>query len=111
MKNPKCQLLLTLSLKQLWNHHAPTAMVWRENRESGGQIAASCSGPQGNIWEGAEGLARLKASPIFFLLPVGYSQFFQVWGTLPTKHLWLKNVLSPHIPASESEEWEQVSRS
>lgn len=46
IKNSKCLPPLSLSLRQLWNHAAPTAMASRENRESGGWIAASCSGSQ-----------------------------------------------------------------
>lgn len=56
-----------------------------ENSESRGWTEASCSGPQGNIWEGAEGLAWAEANPDFF---PGYSQPCQLWETQPTQHLW-----------------------
>ena len=41
-----------------------------ENTESTGWTEASCIGPQGNIWEAAEGLAWAEAIPNFF---PGYS--------------------------------------
>ena len=64
----------------------------------------------GDSWEAAEGLIQVEAIlsffVFFFLLLFGFSQFCQFWETQPTKHLWLISVISPCIPASESEEWE-----
>lgn len=61
----------------------------------------------GNSWEAAEGLIQVEAIlRCFFFLPLrGFSQFCQFWETRPTKHLRLVSVISPCIPASESEEW------
>lgn len=71
--------------------------------------------PLGDSWEAAEGLIQVEAilsCCCFFFFPAspwllpGFSQFCQFWETRPTKHLWLISVISPCIPASESEEWE-----
>lgn len=76
-----------------------------------------CSGRWVTAGRQQRGWSRLKPSSVvvfFFpaspwLLP-GFSQFCQFWETRPTKHLWLISVISPCIPASESEGWEWVSR-